>query len=227
MSYYIFKPAVDTPETGSQYPQVQKMSPGYDYKAPNSVHALSKAYNHFPEYAPNFDYFVVHSKAKLTDLLSLAVLRGGFLISDKLKTVFEKFNICQHKYYQVRLSHRDNFYDNYYWMHMICDLTRFVDYGKSKFFIYLNYAHNLGTIDTTSFDDLTQKEKKLQADNPGKTLVIWGEKIKLNNSFDKSLDLFKISSFDNNYYVSEKLKDELISRKITGCNIYTADNLIA
>lgn len=78
MNYYIFKTAVNNIETGSVYPQIQKMSPGYDYKAPDSVHALSKAYQHLPDFTPNLDYFELASKAKLSDLLSTAMAYGGF-----------------------------------------------------------------------------------------------------------------------------------------------------
>lgn len=225
MDYYIFKPATDTPETGSQYPQVQKMNSGYNYKADNSVYALSKAYENFPDFEPDLDYFVVHSQAKLTDLLSVTPVHGGFLISERLKNIFEQFNIVPHKYYPARLKHRKKFYENYFWMHIICDLTDYVDYQKSTFFIYYNYGHNIGFVDVNSKEGYFQMKEKVNLDNPGKTVTIWADKIYFANNFDKNLDLFEISTFNSNYYISSSLKEKILQEKITGCDISLASNL--
>lgn len=225
MSYYILKPATDTPETGSQYPQVQKMAPGYDYKASNSVHALSREFEKFPEYEPNLDYFIVHGKAKLSDLLSVAVIHGGFLVSERFKNVLEQFNLAPHKFYPAKVQFRKQFHQ-YYWMHIISDLTDQVDYPKSTFFVYHNYSKNIGYTEVKSKEELIQKEKSLRENNPGKTLAIWSEKISLTSSFNRAADLFKIGNFDSSYYISEKLKNKIISEKITGCYITPAHNLI-
>jgi hypothetical protein len=77
MYYYIFKPATNTPETGFVFPQVQKMKPGYNYKAVNSVHALSRAVQHIPDFIPDLNFFVVSGIAKLTDLLSVSLVYGA------------------------------------------------------------------------------------------------------------------------------------------------------
>lgn len=225
MSFYILKPASDTEETGHIYPQVQKMKPGYNDKASNSVYALSKAYQHFPDFEPDLDYFIVHSHAKLTDLLSVAPVHGGFLISKKLKEVFEQFNIVSHKFYPAKVQHKKNFYE-YYWMHIICDFTNKVDYVKSTFIIYYNYAHDLGNIEIKNKSDLLLKKEKVKQDNPEKTVTIWAKQIQLTQDFDLSLDLFEIGMFDANYYISAPLKGALIENKITGCDITLTNRVI-
>jgi hypothetical protein len=112
-------------------------------------------------------------------------------------------------------------------MHIIqTDLSKYIDYKKSIFFIYQNYAHNLGTVDIHSFDDLTQKRDKLKKDNPGKTITIWAEKISLNHNFDKTLDAFEIGKFDANFYISDPLRKAIIHEKITGCDISTTKNIV-
>ena len=224
MNYYIFKPAVNNLETGSVYPQIQKMSPGYNYKAPNSVHALSKEYQHLPDFTPDLDYFELAGKAKLSDLLSTAMVYGGFLISEKLKNVFEQFTLPTHRFYSARVKYKNQFY-NYYWMHIICDLTNAVDYKNSKFFIYYNYAHNLGYVDVSSKTELAEKEKKLKVDNIGKTITIWAEKLSLTKNFDTNIDLFKIGQFDSNYYISERLQKAIINANITGADILLTENI--
>jgi hypothetical protein len=225
MSYYIFKPAVNTSETGSAYPQIQKMVDGYNYKAPNSVHALSREVEKLPTYEPNLDYFVVHNRAKLSDILSVAPISGGFIISEKLKNILVNFNLPKHKFYPAKLQYKEKYY-NYYWMHIICNLTENVDYQKSIFFVYYNFSKNMGYIDISSKNELIQKEQNLKMQNPGKLVVIWAEKISLNQSFDRTLDLFKIGTFDSNYYVSQSLQQVILKEKVSGCSLILATNLI-
>jgi hypothetical protein len=156
MLYYKFAAAVDTPETGPEYPQIQKMAPGYDYDASNSVYALSKEYLKLPEYAPNLDYFILASKAKPTDLLSAAVIYGGFLVSEKFKNLLERFQLPTHKFYPAQVKWRKEFL-NYFWMHTICDLTDYVDYSSSKFFVYQNFKTALGFVDVKSKDEYLKR----------------------------------------------------------------------
>ena len=222
--YYILKPASDTIETGHVYPQVQKMSTGYDYKAPNSVHALSRI-QEFPDFEPDLDYFVVHGKAKLSDMHSVTLIYGGFLISRKLKEILETFNLVPHRFYPARVYYKKTFHE-YYWMHIVCNFTDIVDYPTSSFFIYYNFGHNLGKIDIASKEDVIQKRKQVKEDNPGKTVTVWAKKIAFTSFFDKSLDLFEVGMFDSNTYISEPLKEKIISNKITGCYIVEATNLI-
>jgi len=200
------------------------MAPEYNYKAPNSVYALSRAVEKFPDFSPNLDYFIVHGKAKLTDLLSVAPIHGGFLISNRFKLLLEKFHLAPHKFYPAKVYHKKQFHE-YYWMHIICNLTNLVDYPNSTFFFYLNFSHNLGYIAIASKDDYEQKKEKVKKDNPGKTITIWAEKIKLNSDFDTSLHLFEIGGFDSNYYISQPLKEAIVAANITGCHIAPAAKL--
>ena len=224
MGYFIFESAVSTFETGPEFPQVQKMAPSYDYKAKNSVHALSRSVYTFPSFEPNLDYFIVHPRSKLTSLLSTAIIYGGFLINEEFKNIFNRFNLPPHKFYSGRVQFRSKFYQ-YFWFHIICDLTNYVDYTNSTFFIYLDYSHNLGNIDISSKEDYDKKKLKVKADNQGKTITIWADKIQLKNNFDKSLDLFTIGSYDSNFYISERLITEINLQNVTGFTATKAENL--
>ena len=116
-------------------------------------------------------------------------------------------------------------YDNYYWMHIICDLTDHVDYKRSTFFIYLNYAHNLGYVEVSSKEEYEQIKEKVKQDNPGKTVTVWADKIYLTNVLNKNIDLLEIGSFNANYFISTPLKETILQEKITGCDITVADKL--
>src|ERR1700722_5929789 len=219
LNYFVFEPACNTSETGSEYPQVQNMAPGYNYKGSKSVYALTKSVDAFPDFTPDLDYFFVHSKAKLTDLLSVTPVDGGFLISAPFKMLLEKFNLTGHRFYAAKVLYKKEFHE-FYWLHIISNLTSFVDYPKSTFFVYHNYTHNLGYVNIKSKDDFDIKKAQIKKDNPDKTITIWAETIFLNDRFNHSLDLFAIGSFDRNYYVSDRVKTAIENGKITGCNIY-------
>lgn len=193
IEYFIFRAACNTLETGSVYPQVQKMSPEYDYDSANSVHNLSRETDNIPYFEPNLDYFIVSGKAKLTDLLSVSVMHGGFLISQKLKNLFEQHKLPLHKFYPAKVNFKKEFFQ-YYWIHIISKFDYFVDFSKSSFFVYYNFSKNLGCIDISSQEELIAKEQRLKNTNPGKTIAIWAETIVLKSSFDSSLDLFKIGN---------------------------------
>lgn len=225
MLYYKFAPAADTPATGPEYPQIQKMAPGYDYDTSNSVYALSRENQNIPEYTPNLDYFVLARNAKPSDLLSAAVIYGGFLVSEKFRMLLEQFQLPTHKFYPAKVKWRKEFL-NYFWMHTICDLTDYVDYPSSKFFVYQNYITVLGFVDVKSKDEYLKKVEELKKANPGKILTIWASQISLPASIIKNYDLFEIGAFNADSYISESIREAILDQKITGCDISEACNLI-
>jgi hypothetical protein len=124
------------------------------------------------------------------------------------------------------VKYKKRVFEDYYWMHIICNLSDLVDYKKSTFYIYYNYAHNLGFIDIHSKEEYFQKKAKIENDNADKVITVWADKIYLSNSFDRNLDLFEIGTFNANYFISPPLKHALWEEKITGCSIASAENLI-
>ena len=226
--YYTFNFACNTLDTGKEFPQIQKMKIGYDFNTHDSVHALAKARNKFPTFLPNLNAFLLHSNAKLTDLISSSFTTGtsGILISEKLKHIIEQHKIVSHNFYPATVIFKKEEFRNYYWMHIVSDITSNVDYNKSTFYIYKDYSLNLGNTPIFSKEDLIQKREQLKQDNPSQTITIWADKICFNKTFDKSLDFFKIGMFDSDYYISERLSQILFDNKITGCDINIAQNLL-
>ena len=177
-----------------------------------------------PEYTPNLDHFVLAGKARPTDLLSVAVINGGFLISEKFKKILEQFKLPTHKFYPAKVKRRNELLD-YYWMHMICNLTDNVDYPNSKFFVYQNFSTALGFIDINSKDDYFQKSEALKSNNPGKILAIWASQIVLPSSIVEHLDLFEIVKLNADTFISEGLRKAIKDEGITGCYITNAGKL--
>ncbi|MFN8247688.1 MAG: hypothetical protein U0T68_01910 [Ferruginibacter sp.] len=194
------------------------MCPSYNYEAFNSIYHLGRKTSEFPDFIPNLDYFILNSKALLTDMLSTSLISNGFLVSENLKLLLLKHKISTHKYYNAKVCYKNKHYE-YYWMHIINDMFDVVNFNKSSFFVLQNFSQNLGGIKINSFNEYVIKKEKLKKDNPTKTVTIWAEKIVLNNKFSRDLDLFKIGSFSSQFFISEKLKENLIQENITGIKI--------
>ncbi len=217
MKYYLFDYACATKETGSQYPQIQKMSVKYDYNANNSVSKLSRCINDFPNFEPNLNSFILHKSAKASDLLSSAPLIGsGFIISEKLKNIFEKFKLPTHKNYPAKIIQKENIY-NYYWIHIICDLTDYIDYGKSEFYITHLFKNIQDIIHIDSKNELISKREELKKKDI--YFSISPIKIYFIDDYLLNFDLFYISLFDFNFYASQNLKNVIYEENITGIEL--------
>lgn len=104
-------------DVGRVYPQHQEMSRGYDYQAPNSVHHLPN--DAIPNFEPNFNTVIIHGHAKLTDLLSSGpIVKTGYLISARLRSVLEQFALPLHRFYPVPLTYRRKPVDGYCWLQL-------------------------------------------------------------------------------------------------------------
>lgn len=229
MKYYILKEACATNETGPVYPQIQKWKPGYNGDKENSFYTyLEKSKKDFADFAPDLDGLVMHGRAKPTDLVS-AFTSGGFLMSEKLKMLFEKHKIVPHRFYPARIIHKGNYIGTYFWMHIISDLTDFVDYANSTFVISKISGLNAVPITLNDKRDYLTKSELFKRDffeNNGPLLTIDAKKLKLNDQFDKSVGGFKVGWFDINFYINQVLRDEIIENHITGCDIKPTGNIV-
>mgnify|MGYP006959899243 CR=1 FL=1 len=217
MKYYLLDYACATRETGSQFPQIQKMSDNYNYQSEDSVYSLSRFTNSFPDFNPNLDAFILHKNAKISDLLSSSPLMGsGFLISEKFKNALEKNIMPPHKYYPAKIIHKDNSY-NYYWIHILCDLTDYVDYNKSEFVIAKNYTNTKNYIQIKSKKDFLIKKEELKQKDL--FLSIKANKIFFIENYFLAFDLFSVSLIDYDFYISQNLKNIINQEKITGVNL--------
>lgn len=106
-----------TDGVGQTFPQHQVMSDGYDFSASNSVRKLSQ--DAVPEFAPNFETVIIHGHARLVDLLSSsAIPNTGYLVSARLRQVFEQFTLPLHCFYSVPMLYRNKRVTSYYWFQL-------------------------------------------------------------------------------------------------------------
>ena len=220
--YFILDFAAGTRETGLEFPQVQEMGKGYDYDANNSVYELGKCLRALPDFQPNLDHFVLNRNAKPSDLLSNSLINTtGFLLSNVFKDVLCQFNLPNHKYYSAKVYYKGKLLDNYFWLQMVSDFTDYVDYINSTFFLYKNYSRDIGDIEISSKEDYIEKSKIVK--NEDSTLSVWAKKISFTKEFDKKLDLFSISRFNGNIFISKELSQSLLEKQLTGLEIRSTE----
>lgn len=164
--------------------------------------------------------FEIEKRAKVTDVLSQAAISAhGMLISERFKTLMENFRIMNHVFYPAVVKTRTADLQ-YYWIHLADDsFVNKIDYTKSIFY-WTRSTMRKGVIELSSFDDyLGQKEKNGH---------LWGvdiDKIVLNKNFDMTLDMFGCLPFDMGIYVSERLKNAILSMEISGLELKEAINI--
>ncbi len=212
--YYNISNAAGTKETGMEYPQVKSMSKGYDLNASNSVWALHEVRNQKPLFKPNLDSFVLYKKAGLTDVISAGYIGGrGLLISDRFKKLLQKFNLTKHIFFRATVLKEESSHQ-YFWMHLVeSDYRQYVVFSKTKF-------SNKPRLKLKDYYDYTRYDK--EKDQFG---ILRSDFVTLNKDFDRSLDLFMISAFDQNLYASDRLVERIKDVGITGLQIEKAKNL--
>jgi hypothetical protein len=210
--YYLLSPAINTKETGNAYPAVVSYD-DYDFNAPNSVHKLRN--QEFPNFIPDIR-FKLAKGAKLCDMMGQATINAhGFLISEKLKSIFEKANLIPHKFYPATIESKSVYYQ-YYWIHFVWDeAIEYIDFNKSKFRIK-KISEDLGEIEISNYIDLKQKQGEL-----GFIKMIYNYETTLKNP---SKDLF-IHGLNMAIFISEPLLRILENSFSTGFKAEIAYNL--
>lgn len=208
--FYILKPAVGTEETGMAYPAVESFE-NYDFNAPNSVYNLDS--DVFPNFTPDIR-FKLAKGAKLCDVMGQGTISAcGLLINEKVKNVFEEFNLIPHKYYSATIEDKGTIHQ-YYWVHFVwVDGFNFLDFASSKFKIK-RASRDLGEIEISSLTELHSKQSELGFIN-----MIHNYEYTFTNP---NLDLF-IHPLNKTIFISEKLKTKMA--KFIGVDLITAQSL--
>ena len=165
--------------------------------------------------------FELKKRCKLTDVLSVLELTSGFLISPKIKELFDKFSLMRHQYFDATVQTKDGVFQ-YYWLHLSDpDLTKKIDYKNSVFY-ETEWTFKKGKIALDSYENYQKLKSKDTAASFGVKL----EEIAFSNSFDTKLDMFTFLPFNNKIYISEKLKNALVENNIISFKIEEATNFL-
>ena len=226
---YFIKHAVATEETGPYCPQIERLSPESEYDAKDSIYRLFDSFHDFPESSPKIDFASLKKGSKLTDLLSSSMfVLLGFLVSQKLRNLLERFQLPSHRFYSVPVKSEKTTAE-YFWMHMIYQYSKLsVEEAQNKHlifnlshFIVENHLSRVSDISVSSAGELLAKEKELGYDKS-----IKATSITLNEDFLKDVpDLFKIPLISNNWIIKQRLRDEIVREKITGVSMTEVENI--
>lgn len=204
---------------GTEYPQIQTMGGTVDKNAPDSLYNVYS--DAFPNFIPNLNYFILHKNAKLTDVLSTAMISYGFVLNDKVKKILEQFKLPPHKFYPAIVEHKGTFYENYHWFFYICDVLDFIDYNKTKFFITDLVNNKLEDCkNITSSNSLKNVKDVLTGQG-----YINADIIYLKKDITFAYDLLEITFGNYRTYISEKLNDAFKKDGIIGFNIAPANKI--
>jgi hypothetical protein len=217
---------------GHYYPQV---SYGKEYNPDSGIglFRLCEDFGNFatkfPDFTPDLSGFKLVRGAKLTDFLSGGQISNSLTISQKVKFVFEKFNLCPHRFYSMTIDYKKEPL-NYFMFHYLSNFSGYVDYEKSTFME--NYGilnQNIGDcVEVNSLDDLFVKRKKIKqkyGDNVHSSVI--GTNIIMNKEFGKmQLDFFTILIADVGTYVSNRLKNAIEENGLTGVEFTPATHLV-
>ena len=204
MEFWILKANWKSKEAGNAYPQVSCLNQAVSHQL--SAHS-------YPKSNPILK-FKLESRAKFSDLITpSSITATGLLISQKVKSILDKHNLPDHRYFKATInSSKGTQVETYYWLHIFNPSSLdWIDYNNSVFF-YTKYGFREGSIQFNSFKESRIKKEQLV----GKMGTIEIEKIILNSNFDKTLDLFNFEYFDHEIHISNRLKKALESENITG-----------
>ncbi|WP_455614159.1 hypothetical protein [Bacteroides congonensis] len=225
MKYFIMEESLNEKIIGSDFPQVYKFIKEYDEDAPNALFSLYKHKDTFPDYVPNLDGVMLAGYAKLTDFISNGFSPYLLIMNEKAKGILEQFHLCPHKFYPLGLYKR-KIKNDYFLFHYHSNYSDFVDYEKTSFQEYdIISKYKSDSFFVHSKKEFWEKRNAIEAEK-GTSWGIWGDRIVMNQEFDRELDFFCITILDANNYVSERLKNAIETAGLTGWEFTPATNLI-
>src|SRR3569623_486669 len=114
MMYHFLSVSTNEKEIGRYY-QTKGLPEGYTskwYDDSNSMTNLTSS--SLPDFIPDLKW-ELEEKAILTDIVSASNVTGkGFLISEKAKTIFENFDLAEHKFHKASLVVKNQTFQYYY-----------------------------------------------------------------------------------------------------------------
>ena len=156
----------------------------------------------------NLNVFDIVFYAKITDILSCSVIghETGLFMTEKVKSVIEKFNPNLCKFYPIKIdgSEKGKGMLDYYFMHVVEDVN-IINYPKSEFIDVIPDDEPL--IKVESFEEMLEKNKTRK----------FGIRPK-NYFLNYTPELFR-HKHDTEIFISEKLRNALEAAKLTGVKI--------
>lgn len=214
--YYKLRNAITRKQVGYQF-QTTGFIDAYAHYGPNSRIRLE--WDKFPDFVPDLR-FELHKKSKLTDVVAASNISArGFLINEKVKEIFDECLLPEHRYYEATLLNHDGNVLPYYWLHLISNDYKMIDFEssifrKTKDLIKFNSIKEDPIYPIKDLKDFKDTNSSIFENN----IFIVFDVLKIHNT--QKYDMLHFGDIDvNSVFISEKLATLLKKAKITGIDI--------
>jgi hypothetical protein len=216
MDFYNISNSFDSKEIGC-YPQSTEMGCGYNHLRPDSIkHVQLKK---IPDFTPDTGCFVLRYRAKLTDFISAAIISNGFIVSSKVKSIMEKFNLGKHAFFPAKVSKKDKIYDDYFWfIFEPIDLSFFIDYNKTVFYLTDTDRNKIKMLEIHSVEMHKNIIRQFTYSD-----CIDSDLVFFIKDAPSNLDLIESPVFDYSMHISTELAQQLKINNITGLRLKESD----
>lgn len=171
----------------------------------------------------------LNRKAKMTDVMTEGCISVcGLMISEKMKLLFDQFNIIpQHKYYPIEVSTKSGIF-SYYFLQLINKdfVNKSIDFQRTTFYwSNISLTKTYGTVKVNSRDDIIKQKKACSDINK----FIKAKQVVASKDFDANLDIFSLDLITANggIIISERLKNAIEANGLTGMHIIPLPDLFA
>lgn len=221
MKFYKLKFSLDLKEIGD-YPQIQNFKKGYN---PNRRESCSQISRYFfgksPDVEIDFDCLKLSTRAKLTDYVSCSYLSQltGLLVSNELYKFLSALKMPTHISYAAPIYKKDEtHFSDFKWVQFTKSYPEIIDYQTSEFYLdHSDVCYKKITINS-------YPEYKVAQDNV--QYKINAKKLVLKRTILNEFDVVRIGIVCNEIYITEVIKDEMVTKEFTGIAFEPADNLL-
>lgn len=211
MKYYTFGATFEKSVIG-HYPQYKNCD--FPILYDHSLQAqLIKLDNNYADYPIEPFNFIIHNRAKFTDIVDLGALSsaGGIIISEKFKECLAGFLLPEkHRFNEINVQNQKGIV-KYYWLRFHVDLFPFIDVEQTEFKFINENDKTIKEFNVASREELTsyRNQQKFGITLRDKRIVF-------------KRDFPNYAVFDDNIgrlsrvMITEPLLNHLLENKITG-----------
>ena len=151
---------------------------------------------------------------KFTDIIfGCAFSLNGFVVSDKVRLILLKYKLLEVQFTPVVNERIPP--NSYYFMFFNSDLTPVIDYKHTELFIHDFFTQEIKPLNIKNRTELTKIVKKYSA-IVGENII--AKKVCFKRKVD--YDVFRVGQFDDNFYFSERVVNELRDNNVLGAEFY-------
>jgi hypothetical protein len=215
MKYYSLKYSSDTKEIGRRFPQSIKFMTRMGSIQEDGIGQFGPI-NEEKFILPDLE---LSKTAKVTNLISSAGIVGSrFLIINKeLLATFREFNLGLHQFWPIDVWWKGNKLEDYFLFHLSYPSNdEWIDFSKTIFHLKVNGTDEV--VDSKRVNNISELWNLLHTPVDGKILIPTPKDIFIHPN-KTSYDLVRITFWShgiNGYFVSDRLKEEIEKRKLTG-----------